>query len=279
MRTFIIPWDPDGSGFAAGQLRRVLPDPDYCSFDWPSKGLGQARSGDNFYLVCMDGDPFVAMRGFFLTDPKAEGRIGMRPTFISWPDGYTPRLQMGTLGFDWSRYCNGTPLPETDGKAISALMDAFLERQKEDFFDGIHAELSRKPAANVDDAIGLAADAYCDEVDPVDGRPAIISILRVATQGKDDEEVICGALRDIVGKAGWTPGRLREWGFSEKVVDRLIILKQKEGEDLRDHLLKVCQCGDKLSLSITEADLKDKLSRCREELKDDYRDILEKWFY
>ena len=104
MRTFIIPWDPDGSGFAAGELRRVLPDPDYCSFDWPSDGLGQARGGDNFYLVCMDEDPFVAMRGFFLTDPKPDGRIGMRPTFISWPDGDTPRLQMGTLGFDWSRY-------------------------------------------------------------------------------------------------------------------------------------------------------------------------------
>ena len=265
MRTFIIPWDPDGSGFAAGQLRRVLPDPDYCSFDWPSDGLRQARGGDNFYLVCMDGDPFVAMRGFFLTDPKPDGRIGMRPTFISWPEGCTPRLQMGTLGFDWSRYCNGTPLPETDGKAISALMDAFLEGRKEDFFDGIHAELSRKPAANVDDAIGLAADAYCDELDPVDGRPAIISILRVATQGKDDEEVICGALRDILGKAGWTPGRLREWGFSEKVVDRLILLKRKDGESLRDHLHRIGQSGDRIAFRIVAEEMKDRLDRCRPE--------------
>ena len=261
MRTFIIPWDPDGSGFAAGQLRRVLPDPDYCSFDWPSDGLGQVRSGDNFYLVCMDGDPFVAMRGFFLTDPKPEGRIGMRPTFISWPDGDTPRLQMGTLGFDWSRYCNGTPLPETDGKAISALMDAFLEGQKETFFDGIHAERSRKPAANVDDAIGLAADTYCDEVDPVDGRPAIISILRVATQGKDDDEVICGALRDILGKAGWTPGRLREWGFQERIVDSLLVLQREKEETNGDFIRRVHESGDRLAILTMTRDLEDRISR------------------
>lgn len=259
MQTFILPWHPSASSYTKEQLQKDLPNPDYGQFPWPADGLEKARSGDNFYLVCKEGDPFVAMRGFFLSDPK-DGRIELRPTFISFPTGDTPRFLIETIdretpGFSWELYTGGEPLPDWAGKKLSVLCDLFLGSVGDSYFDGIIAERSHKPAANVDDAIEIAAEAYCDEVDPLDGRPAILSCLRLALGYKKDESVICAALRDIIGRCGWTPGKLRDWGFTECIVDRLVLLKRKEGENLADRLLSIGHFGDRLAVKIASDDL------------------------
>ena len=265
MQTFIIPWAPSESSYTVEQLQRDLPNPDYGLFSWHVDHLGKARSGDNFYLVCNEGEPFVVMRGFFLSDPE-DGSVELRPTFISWPTGNTPRFLIDTLdretpGFSWRLYAEGNPLPDWAGKKLSALFELFLEGAGESLFDGFQAECSHKPAANVDDAIGIAAEAYCDELDPLDGRSAIIAILRPALQFKKDEPVICSALRDIVGRCGWTPGKLRDWGFSESIVDRLVLLKRKEGENSEDYLLRISQSRDSVAFMVAADDLRDKTER------------------
>ena len=265
MQTFILPWYPSASSYTKEQLQKDLPNPDYGQFSWSTDGLEKARSGDNFYLVCKEGDPFVVMRGFFLSDPE-DGRIELRPTFISWPTGDTPRFLMDTLdrdspGFSWELYAGGEPLPDWAGKKFSALFNLFTDSVGDNYFDGLHAERSRKPAANVDDAIGIAAEVYCDELDPLDGRPAIITTLRVAVQGSDETEVICGALRDVLGKAGWTTGKLREWGFTEQVVDCLMALHWNEGESPAQHFKRIYDRGDKTAMFITLLDQEDKVAR------------------
>ena len=265
MQTFIIPWAPSESGYTSEQLQRDLPNPDYGLFSWPADSLGKARSGDNFYLVCREGDPFVVMRGFFLSDPE-DGSVGLRPTFISWPSGDAPRFLIDTLdretpGFSWRLYTSGDPLPDWAGKKLSALFNLFLENVGDNYFDGIQAERSRKPAANVDDAIGIAAEVYCDEPDPIDGRPAILAALRVAVQGNDETEVICGALRDVIGRAGWTGGRLRDRGFTEQVVDCLVTLHWEEGETPAQHFRRIYERGDKTAMFITLLDQEDRVAR------------------
>ena len=274
MQTFIIPWYPSTSGYTKEQLQKDLPNPDYGQFFWPSDGLEKARSGDNFYLVCKEGDPFVVMKGFFLSDPE-DGRIELRPSFISSPTCDTPRflietIDMETPGFSWELYAGGEPLPDWAGKKLSALFDLFLGSVGESFFDGSQAERSRKPAANVDDAVEIAAEAYCDEVDSLDGRPAILSCLRLALGYKKDESVICAALRDIIGRCGWTPGKLRDWGFSESIVDRLVLLKQREGENLADHLLSIGRFGDRLTFKIASDVLEYRMAQDSEKNKESH---------
>lgn len=267
MNTFIIPWDPTVSNYTLEQLQRDLPNPDYGDFSWPTEGLEKVQSGDNFYLVCEKGEPFIVMRGFFLDDPvEGNDSVALRPTFISWPTGDAPRFLMDTLdreilGFNWRLYAEGNPLPDWAGKKLSALFDHFLGRNVESLLDGQLAECSHKPAANVDDAIEIAAEAYCDEMDPLDGRPAIISILRPALKFKKDESIICAALRDIIGRCGWTPGKLREWGFSEAIVDILVLLRRKEGEKSEDYLLRTAQSKNAIVSLIAAEDLKDKIDR------------------
>lgn len=274
MQTFILPWYPSKSGYTKEQLQKDLPNPDYGQFFWPSDGLEKALSGDNFYLVCKEGDPFVAMRGFFLFGPENE-RIGLRPTFISWPTGDTPCFLMETLdretpGFSWELCIGGEPLPDWAGKKLSALFNLFLDSVGENYFDGQHAERSRKPAANVDDAIEIAAEAYCDEVSPLDGRPAILWALRPALQFKKNESVISAALRDIIGRCGWTPGKLRDWGFHESIVDRLVLLKRKEGETLEDRLLQIGHSGDRLAFKIAADELEYKMTYDSNDAKERY---------
>ncbi len=219
-----------------------------------------------------EGDPFVAMRGFFLSDPK-DGRIELRPTFISFPTGDTPRFLIETIdretpGFSWELYTGGEPLPDWAGKKLSALFNLFLESVGESYFDGLLAERSRKPAANVDDAIEIAAEAYCDEVSPLDGRPAILWALRPALLYKKDESVICSVLRDIVGRCGWTPGKLRDWGFSESIIDRLVLLKKKEGETLEDRLLQIGHSGDRLAFKIAADELEFRMAHDSDNAKE-----------
>jgi hypothetical protein len=265
MQTFILPWQPSASSYTKEQLQKDLSNPDYGQFPWPADGLEKARSGDNFYLFCKEGDPFVAMRGFFLSDPE-DGRIELRPTFISWPTGDAPRFLMETIdretpGFSCELYTGGEPLPDWAGRKLSALCDLFLGSVGDSYFDGIIAERSHKPAANVDDAIEIAAEAYCDEVDPLDGRSAILSCLRVALGYKKDESVICAALRDIIGRCGWTPGKLRDWGFSEGIVDRLVLLKRKEGESSEDYLMRIAKSNDSIAFMVAADDMRDKIDR------------------
>ena len=268
MNTFILPWRPGESDFTLARPDNELLNPDYGDFLWPSAGLGKARSGDNFFLVRMDGDPFVVMKGFFLSDPDREkGLMGLRPSFIALPSAGLPQFSMDALdrstpGFSWALYCNGEPLPDWAGKKLSGLWEVFLQEEfKEEFFDGVHAERSRKPAANVDDAIQIASDVFCDEVDPLDGKPAILSTLRIAVRGNDENQSICGALRDVIGRAGWTPGRLRDCGFSEQVVDRLVTLRWEDGETPDQHFKRVYDEGDRIAWLIMLWDQEDKMAR------------------
>ena len=268
MQTFILPWEPDDRGYSVEQLQKDLRDPDFGTFYWKAYGLDKARSGDNFVLVWMSESPFVVMKGFFLTHSDMEkDQIELRPSFIAMPTAALPHFSMDALdrsspGFSWRIYCDGEPLPEWAGKKLAGLWEVFLQEEFNDgYFDGVQAERSRKPAANVDDAIEIASDVFCDELDPIDKKPAILSTLRVALQFSNETEVICGALRDVVGKGGWTPGRLRDWGFTEQVVDSLVTLSWRAGETPEQHFKRVYDQRDRNAMLITLRDQEDKMAR------------------
>lgn len=281
MQTFILPWEPDDTGYSVEQLQKDLRDPDFGTFYWKAYGLDKARSGDNFVLVWMSESPFVVMKGFFLTDPDMEkDQIDLRPSFIAISAAELPHFSMDALdrsspGFSWRIYCDGEPLPEWAGKKLAGLWEVFLQEEFYDgYFDGVQAERSRKPAANVDDAIQIASEVFCDEADPLDGKPAILSCLRLAMRYKKEESVICAAMRDVIGRCGWTPGRLRDWGFSESMVDRLVLLKSEKGMNSIDRLLEIGHSGDRLAFHIAADDLEERMARDTEDARRDYARML-----
>ena len=248
MNTFIIPWYT-GTYYTIEQHAEGLLNPDYGDFRWEAQDLGSAGSGDNFLIVWMsDAHPFVVMKGFFLSDPEG-GEIALRPTFITRT--YSPLPKYSIPDSIRSHWREGMPLSEPDAAKLDASWEKYLASLEEDLFDGVLAERSRKPAANTDDAIQIACEFFCDKLDPLDGRPAVLSALSVAVLGGSEEEVICGALRDVFGREGWTAGRLREWGFTEKVVDSLLLYQWEEGETPGHHFNRLLGSGDRTAQAVT----------------------------
>ena len=58
----------------------------------------------------------------------------------------------------------------------------------------------------------------------LDGRPAILHPLSFGIARTNDEEMICGFLHDVLVDSEFSAGELREDGFSEHIVDTLILL-------------------------------------------------------
>ena len=58
----------------------------------------------------------------------------------------------------------------------------------------------------------------------LDGRPAILHPLSVGMARTNDEEMICWFLHDVLEDSEFSAGELREDGFSEHIVDTLILL-------------------------------------------------------
>ena len=138
---------------------------------------------------------------------------------------------------------------------MEELWQEYLSGLDEDFFDGMQAERSRRPTARVDDAINIASEALYEKKDPVGGTPAILSALNVALSFRKENDMIAAALRDVIGQDGWTPGRLRERGFSERIVDTLILLHREKGESDDDHLRRIARSADRPAFRIKEREL------------------------
>ena len=63
----------------------------------------------------------------------------------------------------------------------------------------------------------------------LDGRPVILHSLSVGMARTNDEEMICGFLHDVLEDSEFSAGELREDGFSEHIVDTLILLCHDKG--------------------------------------------------
>lgn len=110
----------------------------------------------------------------------------------------------------------------------------------------------------LDDAILLAAQAHHGKKDKLN-RPYILHVLRVMLMLESDEERIVGVLHDVVEESDVSLDRLRELGYSERVVKALDLLtRRKDQESYEGYIsrLKV----DPLAVSVKRADLVDHLA-------------------
>ena len=204
---------------------------------------------------------------------------------IALPEDGERRLG-DSLGLD--AYGDGDLLPDFTAKQIIHDRETYIRECGESFFDGVRADHTRRPEATVDDAILIAADVFSDEVDPADGRPAILSHLsQLYKRGMDvcdstdrspyryetNRYTICAILRDVIGKKGWTAAKLRSCGFPERVVTPLSILSRREGERTRAYITRIGLSGCKCAIRIKSDELEDR-KRIDPERKEYYHEQL-----
>ena len=114
-------------------------------------------------------------------------------------------------------------------------------------------------------AVDMAIAKFSDQKDCF-GKPYIAHLVRVAKDNFYADYRIVALLQDVFKQGYATPGSLFRMGFSQKIVDAIMSLTQKDGESFKDFIMRVD--GNKLGRKVMMSNLEDELNFYRyEELK------------
>jgi (p)ppGpp synthase/HD superfamily hydrolase len=111
-------------------------------------------------------------------------------------------------------------------------------------------------------AVAIAAEAHDGQQDK-HGAPYILHPIRVMLKMDSEEAMIAAVLHDVVEDSDWTLERLREEGFSERVLSAVDHLTKRESEeDDYDGFVRRTM-EDPLALKVKIADLEDNMDSRR----------------
>lgn len=111
-------------------------------------------------------------------------------------------------------------------------------------------------------AAEIAAAAHLGQFSKT-GTPFLDHVRRVAESVTGDEEVLVAWLHDVVEKGpGWTFQRLRDEGFSERVIEAVDAMSKREGEDYFEFVRR--SIANPLARPVKRADLADNLLQMRQ---------------
>ena len=103
-------------------------------------------------------------------------------------------------------------------------------------------------------AIAIAAQAHAGQMDKA-GAPYILHPLRVMLRLSSPEARIVGVLHDVVEDTSVTLENLREEGFSEAVLEAILSVTKRPGEEYEAFVLRAAR--DPIGRSVKLADLAD----------------------
>lgn len=122
-------------------------------------------------------------------------------------------------------------------------------------------------------AIDIAAEAHKGQTDRA-GKPYIGHISRVMQAGKTTDERMAGILHDIVEDTHWTTEALLQQGIPAHIVEAVICLTKKDGEDYDNFIQRVKT--NPIAVAVKINDLRDNMdiTRLPEISDDDIRRLL-----
>ena len=109
---------------------------------------------------------------------------------------------------------------------------------------------------NLSKAIHIATEAHKNQTDKV-GKPYITHVMRVMERCKTDEEKMVAALHDVVEDTPLTIDDLRQEGFSEKILEAVVAITQKEDETKPEYIARVKK--NPLAIRVKLNDLEDNM--------------------
>ena len=119
-------------------------------------------------------------------------------------------------------------------------------------------------------AIAWAAERHLEQLDR-SGRPYILHPMRVMLAVKDwgDEAMMIAIMHDLIEDCGVAVADLVENGFSETVIEGVVLLS-RPGKDVpnrpiyKDYVRAIRDSGHNLAIAVKVADLEDNISRVHE---------------
>jgi (p)ppGpp synthase/HD superfamily hydrolase len=110
-------------------------------------------------------------------------------------------------------------------------------------------------------AIAIAAEAHAGQVDKA-GAPYVLHPLRVMLSMSSIDERIVAVLHDVCEDCpGWTFDRLRNEGFSDRIIEALQSVTKREGEDYEDFVRRAA--ANPIGRRVKRADMKDNMDLSR----------------
>lgn len=109
-------------------------------------------------------------------------------------------------------------------------------------------------------AVKLAVQAHSGQLDKA-GKPYIDHPLRVMNAVSATEEKIVAVLHDTIEDTDLTIEKLQSEGFPENILNALIVLTKKKGDDYSEYIERVKQ--NAIALRVKIADMADNMDRSR----------------
>ena len=107
-----------------------------------------------------------------------------------------------------------------------------------------------------DKALLIAKRAHAGQKDKA-GQDYITHLIRVAERCDDPRAKIVALLHDTIEDSNVTADYLRKEGFREEIVDAVLAVTRREGEDYDDYVRRAAQ--NELSRMVKRADLEDNM--------------------
>jgi (p)ppGpp synthase/HD superfamily hydrolase len=107
-------------------------------------------------------------------------------------------------------------------------------------------------------AVSIAVDAHRGQRDRV-GQPYLLHPIRVMLRMESTDDQIVAVLHDVVERSDWTFDRLRDEGFSARIVDAIDSLTRRDEEAYEEYILRVST--NRIGRRVKLADLRDKCDR------------------
>ncbi len=114
--------------------------------------------------------------------------------------------------------------------------------------------------SDLDQAISIATKAHTGQRDKA-GESYILHPLRIILKFQAEDEMIVAVLHDVVEDSSFTLESLKEYGFSEVVINAIASLTKSKSESYEDFVLRVS--NNDLARKIKIEDIKDNLDLTR----------------
>ena len=107
-------------------------------------------------------------------------------------------------------------------------------------------------------AIHIAMEAHRGQMDK-SGNPYILHPMRVMLMGKNEKEMICGILHDVIEDSSLSLEMLRNEGIDEQILYVLELLTKRDGEDYACYIERIMT--NHFAMQIKLYDIEDNMNR------------------
>lgn len=114
--------------------------------------------------------------------------------------------------------------------------------------------------SDLDQAISIANKAHAGQLDKA-GQPYILHPLRLMLKFQAKDEMIVAVLHDVVEDSSFTLESLKDYGFSEVIINAIESLTKNKGETYEDFISRVS--SNNLAKKIKIEDIRDNLDLTR----------------